>query len=683
MGSIFGAGGFLGFLGTGLGQAILAIGAAVGLNYLSALLAPKPKAPRPEDVQNNIKSGISPRNCFRGQHKVGGTLAFIESKAGHLYGVLACAHGKAVTIDEYWIDDNQVTLDGSGNVTSAPYNSKAVIQSRNGTSTPAPYSDLTAIFPEWTVDHLGKGITSLFYHQLPVKQEDFNRLFPNGPFTRYRMVAKFGEIYDPNDIAQSVSNPATWNYSDNSSRIAFDYLMGADGMRLPLDLLTKPLAIAGWKQAANDCADPIALKAGGTEQRYRSWASWNLEERPADVLSRMLAACDGRLVQTPDGGLTIDVGKWEEPTVIIDDSMIMGFENFGRGRDILNTANVIRATYTSKDHDYTSTDAQAWEDVADTSVRGEIPSQIDLIMSPSHAQTRRLMKVAAFEANPTWAGIFTCNLRAASAIGKRFIRIVYPAFGIDETFKLRNWQLLVGEGAAVVGVRLDVVSFNAQAYNWDAALEEGTAPLSDETTVDRTVPVPAGFAVSIIIDTVNGIRVPRARMTWTATPEGLRVEAQFKETSGSSWLSIGVPDGAALILSPILADGVQYDFRIRHVTQKNTPSAWTSVITLTAIADTVAPGIVTNVTKTGGVGQVTINWKAPNSQNYVAANIRRNTVNTEPSGTPLITNYGAPNFNDSWVDTGMAPGTYFYWLRSVNGSGVESASVATGSVVVT
>src|SRR5690606_22005934 len=98
----------------------------------------------------------------------------------------------------------------------------------------------------------------------------------------------------------------------------------------------------------------------------------------------------------PDGGLTLDIGEWAEPTVTLDADSIVGFSEVGRGRDILSTANTIRAKYLDPSQDYQAADADPWVDADDVAARGEIASDIEFAMAPSHSQARRLMKLAAF-----------------------------------------------------------------------------------------------------------------------------------------------------------------------------------------------------------------------------------------------------------------------------------------------
>jgi hypothetical protein len=656
------------------------IGIAVGLSYLASSIF-RPDPPKPQDVQTSVKNPVAPRVRHYGRVKASGPWAFVESKDGNLYKVIAIGTGQLDAIEEYWVDDNLVTIDGNGDVQEDPYHYsskyKVRIKSRLGLPTETAYSDLTSVFPEWDSNHRGDGVSSLYARQLATPSDKVTKLFPNLINTLYRVVARGSIVYS--------LGTSTNIWSENAADITRDYLIHADGMRLPASVINTPLAAAGWLAAYNRCNEAVTLKAGGTEKRYRIWGSYQLDERPADVLLRMTAACDGRLVPTADGGLTLDVGTWVEPTVTLDADAIAGFSEVARGRDVLTTANIIRSTFTSPFHDYQSTDADQWIDEDDVALRGEIAVDKPFNMAPSHGQCRRLMKLEAYRANPSWVGVFQCNLRALACFGKRFVRINYPLFGINEVFEIQDFRFNIGEGGILTGVSLQVQSMPSAAYDWDAATEEGTAPISEDTVVDNTIPLPTGFSFGVQRITVGSQQVPYGVLAFDPAPsDALKIQGQYKKVSDTDWQVVAIADDATSANTAALSDGVQYEAQVRFVTLTGREGAWTSPsLKVTPVADPTAPGVVTSVSKTGGTGQVTLNWTAPNSANYTAANIRRNTVNTEGSAVLVRTEYGPPSTADSYVDGGLAAGTYYYWIKAANASGVESASVATGSVVVT
>lgn len=655
--------------------------ASLGLSVLSSLIF-KPDVPKPDDVQTQTRQNVAPRYKHYGRVKVSGNWAFAESKQGAFHKVLAIGQGPIDAIEEFWIDDYNVTPDPTtgrcmtgtsyGGATRN-YNNTARIRYYLGGSTGSNYTELRDAFPTWTVDHKGKGVASLYMTQFPVKDKYFSKIFPNGIMTNCRAVIRGSLVENP------VSSVTA--YSDNAAAIIRDYIYNSEGLRLPKSILTKPIADEMWKTAFNKCAASYNLKTGGTEPRYRIWGSYSFEERSADVLNRMLVACDGRLMITPDGGLGLNIGDIPADPLVVDETMITGFSEVGRGRDIMATANTIRATFMYPASDYQTADADPWVDEADVDSRGEIATSYEFLMVPSHSQCRRLMKLAAARTNPSWVGTFNCNIKAMKVFGERYIRISYPPFGIDEIFEVNDFRFEIGEKNIIKGVIIQVQSMPANAYNWDAETEEGVAPVSDTSDGTSVIPVPPTLDATVIRKSIGGQLYPFVRLSFDTPPDGLTVEARGKLLTDTNWTAINVAEDATTADSFLLDDGEDYEFQIRYVSI--TPGDWTTSLNVTAIADTTAPAIVKAVVVTGGAGKVDMSWQSPNSSNFAATNIYRNTSNSFSGSTLITTEYGAANFPFLYTDQPLTAGTYYYWLKARNWSGVESAAVASGAITVT
>lgn len=539
---------------------LVAIGLSVGLSLLtSSRYQSQAQAPKPEDVQQSFRQATAPRVRHYGRVKVSGPWVFAEASQGYFHKVLAIGHGRIDAVEEYWLDDNPVTLSGVW-VQTAPWTDLVHIDVRLGNPTETPYSLLSSYFPVWTSDHRGDGVASLYAIQRSVSQADINRLFPNLINTSYRLVIRGALIENP------VTSAVVWD--DNAASVIRDYIINPDGMRLPLSVVTTPLAQAGWEEAYNRSAEAMPLKAGGSEPRYRLWGSYRLDERPADVLGRFLQCCDGRLVPTPDGGLTLDIGEWAEPTVILDADAIVGFAEIGRGRDILNTANTIRATYLEPAQDYQAADADPWIDDADVSDRGEISQDIAFNLAPSHSQARRLMKLAAYRAAPDWVGQFRCNLRGLAAIGERFVRIQYPLLGIDRTFEVQDIRFDLGEGGILIGVTITAQTLPRAATQWDPEQEEGDAPVMDQSEPDDELPVPD--APDVAFDTG-----PVAVLTFAASDSVLlSYKVHFRKTADSDWtVSAALDNDATSYTTPTLSASTEYEFALSFVTEKGRDGA--------------------------------------------------------------------------------------------------------------
>lgn len=662
-----------GFFGSTVGKLALSLGLSFLGNALTGLLGGGSlSSPSPEDVQQSFRQAAAPRVKHYGRVKVSGPWVFGESYQGDFYKVIALGGGPVDAIEQLWIDDTQVTVDGSFVVQTAPWTGVARIETRLGLATESYYSHLAGIFSEWTSAHRGDYIASLYARQYAVDSADYLSTFPNGINTSYRVVMR-GALLTP--VGGGV---AAWG--ENAAAIIYDYMRSMDGMRLPAAVLDTTEAQAGWNAAIARCNQDVNLNAGGTEKRYRIWGSYRLDERPADVLARMLAACDGRLRQTSDGGLTLDVGDWSEPSVTLDQNAIVGISELSRGRDVLTTANTIRATYMEPTSDYQTQDADPWVDTADVSDRGEIAADLSLIMAPSHTQARRLMKLASYRLNPNWVGTFECNLSALAVVGERFVRITYPRFSIDEVLEIQDVQLNFAQGDTLTSVTVTAQSMPQAAYQWDETQDEGDAPETDTVVVDNSIPVPTDFNVKISTTVIGSNTVPVALLEYDAPPSpSLTVGAQGKLASDSAWTDISAGNESATSFA--LSEDDDYEFRVRHITTGLREGDWTAVIPIKADTDTTAPTAATSVSGTGGVGEADIDFTSPADTNYACQNIYRNSTNDEGTATLIARVFGDASTAETYTDT-VAAGTYYYWVKSRNTLGDESSSVATGAVLV-
>jgi hypothetical protein len=592
-----------GFTAIGVGAAtatILAQGVLIavglGLSLLSTMLF-RPAQPKPSDGQTLIRQSTAPRQRSYGRVKVAGSYMFANTQTGVLHRVFAMGSGEIDEVEEHWIDDTLVTVELVGNTVTTPkYNvggsSKVRLEWELGSAAGYQFLLLEAAFPGvWTSDHLGKGIPKAYMLMHQVKAEQINDMFPRLADTLYRQVQRGALVPS---VSGGVIGAASW--SDNPARCILDFMIHADGFRIPQAQIAA--AIDYWEDAIAICDEAIPLNAGGTEPRYRLWNTYRFDERPADVLARFLQCCDGQVFPTPNGGIGIRVGKWETPAVTIDDDAILAFSEVRRGADILATANTIRARYTSPDHDYQETDADPWIDAGDVADRGEFVADFEFYCSPSHTQTRRLMKIAAARLNPDWAGTMVCNLRGLMLMGERFFIINCAELGLNITAELVKLDQIF-EGNTITGVQVEWRSANEAAYDWDETTEEGEAPpLPPPIVPERDIPVPGGFGVAPF--EVSAI------LTWSTPPEDyLLVEVRYKRTADVDWLPWGVSDGVDGVVVGPLVEGEEYEFQIRHRSDTtDRVSDWTASETLTiSVHDEIGAGSG-NVIGAGGANTI-------------------------------------------------------------------------------
>lgn len=626
LGSVFGA----------VGQIALSFGIST---LAAAIFRPKQSSTRPEDVQQSVRIAASDRVVIYGQFQATGNWIFGDSKDGNFHKVLAVCEGKLVTVLNLKIDDNIVTVNGSGVVTSEPYNTYAEFRYRTGLPTETHYSELTTVFPEWTSAHRGDGVVSIYAVQKAINAQDVSQVFPSLKDTLYRIEGRYTEIWNPN------SGVTAW--SDNAAGIIRHFIVSRNGMRLPEDLLTTPLAHAAWEDAWNAASVPVALKGGGTEPRYRLWGAYKLSETPGSVFEAMLANCDAQPILTRDGGISIRIGTTPAPPVTLDKTLITAAIRIASGVDVRTTANRISSKYLSQADDYLLVDADPWIDDEDIAIRGEINDSVDWGWTPSHSQARRLMKLRYHRLTPRWTMTVNCRLGALAAFQEQFVNVDYTVGDthIEGVFEVLEFTWNLGDNGILRSVTLSLQSVADTMYSWDPVSEEGVAPVTADVTVDREIPEVANLAVTVGRRDIGANQpIAYAILTFDAPPASLTVQIQGKKVSESVWSGVNVPEGETTVEGLLMDDGIEYEFRARNMSLRGRVSDWTSpTIKITPVADPTAPAALTAFSQTAAaphLGNAVFSFTTPNDTHLKKVKLYRKAtgvaLNTSVD-TPIVT----------------------------------------------
>ncbi len=485
-----------------LGALLLLVNIPLGIIALAS------RSKQPDPVQQiAIRDTVAPRVRGYGRFKVTGVLAElrVENPTGDgILHVASMLHTGAIdAIEELKFNDEITRYDPvTGGVTyPGVWNdtSRVSVHEHLGTDDQTADTFLTAAFPaRWTAQHRLRGIAYTVAKFNGVPLEDFSTVYKAGE-PKCSAIARLSKVYDPRDEAQGIDDPSTWLWTTNAALIIMDYMWHQDGMRLPRALIVK--ALPDWIAAADKCDEAVDLIGGGTEPRYQLCGTYELPEARKETLQKMLSCIDGRVYLKEDASVTINVGEFVEPTddetFGLDD--ILEYRGFRRGLPKTELINDVRATYTSPGHKFLEQEADPWRDEASIALDGLQTATLKLDWCPSHSQARRMMKVASYRLNPEWAGQVVTNDRGRNLRNKRYARFIIPDLGIDLTFFIKSADVDLLSGACT----FDVVSFPAEAFEWDAT-EEGISPEFD-TPGDWGIVVPAGVTeVTITADGAGG-----------------------------------------------------------------------------------------------------------------------------------------------------------------------------------
>lgn len=476
----------------GLGAASLARGMA--FSALANAFAPSSRMPRmaKQELQATINQSNGPRTVLYGQGILGGTRAFWEAKEGVLYQIILLNHGVLSGKINFLIDGAVVALDSEGIVTGGPQDGVASLYWRNGATAGGNHSTVTDAFSTiWNADWL-QGQATLNINMVARPPEQFAKNWPRGENTNIQLEAYGKPVFDFLSL-NSI-------YSDLAANVLGDYLASPDGFDISPGLFDT----FSWQDFATDCKDQITLKAGGVEDRYRLWGVYDLSENPKSVLARMEAACDARVYQTAEGKLGVLGGVYVAPDVTITDDDIYAFDLI-EGIAQRNRFNVVRGTYTSANHGYQDTEADPTEDAAALATQAEKVLDLPVVMSPSHGQTKRLMKIAMGRGNRDFTLKITTNVvgikaRFPRGKGHHTIRVQYSEFDFDEVVEVIShdfYSVPLDGGGLEYRCDMELAAIKSEWWDFNGATEEGDAPISGDYLDAEGVPTAVIDALSV------------------------------------------------------------------------------------------------------------------------------------------------------------------------------------------
>lgn len=647
-----------------LGTYALAIG---GLALASRLLVQQPSIPKPEDGSYNLKQNVPSDSYVLGWVKKGGDYAFLEETDGDAYHIIVHASHRIEGYIQHYLHDEKITLDVDGVITAPDhFDNNILIKERMGLNAETAYSEVVSAFPTiWTNDHRGDGLASVFMKVIGTSQKNFMKFFPNNMPELSSVIAGM-RLYDP--------RTGTTAFSRNLALMRLWHVTHPVGMKLTLDDVYLP----EWEHAADVCDENVTNRDGETEKRYHGGFWFRANNDPVEVGRVMDQAAELVVYERPDGLVGVHAGAFVEPDITLTTADLIFATFDGNTRDTSNVL-AVRGRFTRLDLDHNRSDAAIVGDPYADGDDTERTKTIDNEAIQSHNHVQRLQSLALIRANAP-RGSFVAHYEPAKNVPyRRWVRINHPPkfdnviVEITETPKLSLRDLTISFSGIILA---------SDPYAFNAATDEGE-PGNDVVPLESGgVPLPEGFDVEIRTDTVSGTKVPYGYATWNHESDKLTYELEWQPTDLSDPpRSIMSEEGEDSVRSGYLNDGEEFRFRLR-AWGGGIYSEWTSYVIRTAIADSTPPGVVTNVSRTGGVGQVTFSWRTPNSENYAAARLYWNTTNNFGTATLAATEYGSPNKDDSKIITGISAGTRYGWIVAINRSGVAAAAVATGSFTV-
>ncbi|KQV33151.1 MULTISPECIES: hypothetical protein [unclassified Rhizobium] len=664
---------------------------------LQMLLAPKP--PKPEDGKAPKTQALPYRQWCVGRNRIAGAYMLWESKGKRLFSVQALAGHKISAVRGFWLHDDRVELediDADGRTLfddDDRYGDNISIWWRYGQPTETAYPGITDYLSAegiWTSNHRGDGQASVGMVCRSIDPEHQSERFPYGPPSISAEID--GAVcWDFRDPSQSPTNPSTWLWTRNPAIILAWHLCFSEfGERLDYTKAIFPV-LDMWKEEADVCDERVSRAGGGDEARYECSGWDTTENSPKVAQNAILASCDGHLVCRGDGARILTVGKFRESRcAMLTDFDIVGHQVL---YDVLfeDDTNRLIPKFTYPATAYATADTDYFEDTDAQLEAGRVLAQeAEYTWVQQWRQARRLGMREWRRLRQKVRGSLDVRLSGINAVYHRWVRLATPKRlpKLDgKVIENRRSVLAVTKGA----FSMDFIAHPDNIDEWNPATDEGQAPPVPPNPNFENILAPVIDVVQakqrngtvylriVLLDPDDDSLTPVTRyriadIDGLGTP-GSWVEQQFSSAKPSG----GVIELATNVVPSDELLDVQALFKA-----SNKRGDWCPTTNVTSSADPTPPGVATSVSATGGVGQATFAWRAPNSPNYSGARLFWNTVNdfstSSYQGPP---EYGSPNGLDSRTLTSLPAGTLYGWVQTINRSGVAASAVATGSFTVT
>ena len=668
-------------LGSALGSTVLfgsvTLGYVVGYIAITAVtswalraLAPKPDfGAGSRGLLVNAREATAPQQIVYGEIRKGGTVTFIESTGDtnqYLHQIIVLAGHEVNDIGDIYINDEVVTLDGSGFVTDAKWNSKIRIKKHLGADNQTADNDLVSE-TSVTSDFKGEGIAYIY-----VRMEYDQDVFAEGvPLFTAKVQGK--KVYDP--------RTSTTSYSANAALCIRDYLVSTYGLDNSGDVND-----AYFQTAANTCDESVTLAGSGGENRYEINGVISLDQTPSDILGDMMTACAGTLFWG-QGEWHVKVGEYTSPIKTFTLDNLRGPINLDTKHSRRDNFNIVRGTFNDADQGYIRADYPEIRSSSFITDDNGVESALDLALplTTSAATAQRLAKMTLFRAREQMTFTADFGLEAFEVECGDIIALTIDRYGWSaKEFEVVGWKFRNDGDAGDLRVGLTLRETSAAAFSW-------TAEESDITSNDTTLTNPAAnLSVSNVTVTdkgniqEDGTFVGQALVSWTAATNKFleHYEVQWKDVDETVYQRTQISaDNTSVTIGP-LETGTQYNVRVRGVTVSGIRGTFVAASPYTHGGDSSAPSPVTGLSATGGPKIVTLDWTAPTTDSDASTlydlkgyNIYRNTSNSQPSTAIAFSG------SDKYVDGGLGVSTtYYYWVTAVDFTGNESTAVASGSV---
>ena len=595
-----------------------------------------------------------------GKMRVAGARIYDEATGTnnkYLHRVLAFTGHEVQSFDEIYVNDEVVTLDGSGNVTSpAKYNGKIRIKLHLGASDQAADTSLISESAHWTTQHTLNGIAYMY-----VRLQFDADVFPNG-IPEVSSVISGKKVYDP--------RTSTTVWSDNPALCLRDYLTSSYGIAEEAANIDDTLVIS----AANIC-DQTNTDAGTT--RYTCNGAFTTASTPYDMINGILTAMDGSLWYA-QGSWRMKPAYWTAPVLDLNEDDLRSSVSVSTRHSRRNNFNTVKGTFRGEESNWQTTDYPQVSNAAFVTADNgqESVADVDLPFTDNSIEARRIALISLERNRQQLTVNASFGLKTLQVQVGDNIRLTNSRFGwTNKEFEVVAWSFGLTDG-------LDLqtqITLRETAESVYDEVSDGVVYERDNTTLLSPFDVPnVGLSAEVRTQVIREklTNIISLNVTSGASERIDYVEAEFKLSSDYDWITLGTGQ-LGKFEAVDLEDG-DYDFRARAINTFGIKGAWGELDDVNASGLLEPPSDIEGFVAEVNGAVITLDWEAVPDLDLSYYIIRYSPDLVGASWGNALTYVDKVSRPASSVSIPARAGTYM--VKAVDKSGITSTNYT--SVVV-
>ncbi|MCU8031769.1 hypothetical protein L5M51_18715 [Shewanella sp. SM73] len=595
--------------------------------------------------QQMLRSPVEPRRGIYGRAMVSGPLVFAEETGAdnaYLHLVIPLAGHRCDGVEKIYFGDDVAWANGA---LTSKYASVARLKVHLGNQTTSD-PDLTAECRQWTLAHVGFGVTYLY-----ARLKFDTKVFPNG-VPNIKALVRGKQVYDPRKNTHNWEEPTTWEWSDNWALCCLDYNRFESGV----GAAAHEIDVSYFAAAANDSDQLVEYKTGKFEKRYTCNGTYNQDVSPSSIMEKMLTAGAGMHVYV-SGQYRLYAGVYQGPEVLVlteDDAA--GDIDVRPYTPRAELCNAVRGTFVDPENFYQPTDFPPYESsYYRAHDDGEyIDHDLDLPFTQSVWTAQRLGKLYLEQKRAGMQISMPVKMIGVAVSVGKVVGLSLPRLGIDGTFQIVDWQFDYGKPVSLILIETSAELFD---YAMGSYTERDLTP-NVILPNPATVPTPIGLQYVEYQDDPQW----QGQLTWSAPANNSSYRYVIEVSNGLGDVVYQTNADATRSMLPKLDTGF-YTVSLwalnLFANRSNVPATLTIGATLPApvIGIAVIAGPLTLTLRPTTAAQI-----AQTTQFEILGSITNNIAEAALIGTGK---------DAVWPD--RHPNTrYHVWARTINNYGVSS-----------